>query len=756
MGDVFISHIEKDGDVALEIARGLEAAGYTTWYYERDSQVGSLYLLQVGQAIERCRAVVLIISSDSIASNQVTNEVVRAYESDKPFLPVLRDITHPQFQQRQTLWRQALGATVAINLPPEGVPAILPRLMDGLRALGIQPKSKEEREAEARQQERAKEVVGLLTKAGEAQSAEKWGEAIALLKEALELAPNDETVQGKLRGVQEQQRESQLNALMARARSLAEGEEWEEALSTWREVLALEPEDREEAEARIQQVEQSREMAHAYAQAQAAMANKDYDQATGLLQGLVVQDPSYKDAARLLAKAVELRRIGGRPKPSRWLWGAVATVAIIAIIAVALAVTQVLPRLARSGQETAVLPTEAVADATAVEPAPDDTPMLSETDAATATSQVESAATATSTPSSQESKPESATATHTLAPTAPVTAESPTVSTAASPIPPDDTASQSILVPDEVVGQFFSPGPSPAALAVVGDVLWVINDEPRMLHQLDRTGTPLASFPITPTDTIRGLVWDGENLRLALRRQILRLDTDGTVLAGLSVPVELHGLGWDPAGSTLWTHSNEFLLEFGADGRLLQTLYAPVTAWAGGLTWAPDGLWVVDVHGYWHLFGLDGEKWRRFTSQVVGLYGSELALSWDELSYLWLTVPNDRRVYQLSLRQSEVQPRPTSATAEGKEHKLPRPQLKPASTTDTSLIHIVNSLQGTVSLSFGDESAILKPGETWSTELPEGVYTAFASASQPEPIAFSDKQLLVAGYDWTWVLDRPE
>ena len=124
MSDVFISHVEEDGDVALEIARGLEAAGYTTWYYERDSQVGSLYLLQVGQAIERSRAVVLIISSDSLASNQVTNEVVRAYESDKPFLPVLRDITHPQFQQRQTVWRQALGATVPIKLLPEGVPAL--------------------------------------------------------------------------------------------------------------------------------------------------------------------------------------------------------------------------------------------------------------------------------------------------------------------------------------------------------------------------------------------------------------------------------------------------------------------------------------------------------------------------------------------------------------------------------------------------------------------------------------------------------
>ena len=31
MSDVFISHVEEDKAVVEEIARGLEAAGYTTW-----------------------------------------------------------------------------------------------------------------------------------------------------------------------------------------------------------------------------------------------------------------------------------------------------------------------------------------------------------------------------------------------------------------------------------------------------------------------------------------------------------------------------------------------------------------------------------------------------------------------------------------------------------------------------------------------------------------------------------------------------
>jgi hypothetical protein len=137
--DIFISHTEEDADVAFAVAHGIELAGYSTWYYERDGVPGPAYLAQVGEAIERARAVVLVISPDSLGSSQVTNEVVRAYESGRPFLPVLRNITHAEFQQRQPVWRQALGASTSISIPPEGVPGIVERVIAGLRALGIQP-----------------------------------------------------------------------------------------------------------------------------------------------------------------------------------------------------------------------------------------------------------------------------------------------------------------------------------------------------------------------------------------------------------------------------------------------------------------------------------------------------------------------------------------------------------------------------------------------------------------------------------------
>lgn len=141
MSHIFISHVEEDADIALEVALGLEEAGYTTWCYELDSIPGPSYLLQTGQAIEQSEAVVIVISPHSLGSHQVTREIVRAYEGAKRFIPLLRDITHVEFQNRQPEWREAVGAATSISISQEGLAGVITRVVDGLKALGIQPSS---------------------------------------------------------------------------------------------------------------------------------------------------------------------------------------------------------------------------------------------------------------------------------------------------------------------------------------------------------------------------------------------------------------------------------------------------------------------------------------------------------------------------------------------------------------------------------------------------------------------------------------
>ena len=140
MAHVFISHVEEDASVALSLALGLEEAGFTTWYYERDSLPGVSYLLQTGTAVENSLAVVLLISRNSLSSNQISREVVRAHESGRPVVPVLIDISHVAFQKRQPEWREAIGAATSIRVGDEGVTGVLPRVVAGLRALGVRAK----------------------------------------------------------------------------------------------------------------------------------------------------------------------------------------------------------------------------------------------------------------------------------------------------------------------------------------------------------------------------------------------------------------------------------------------------------------------------------------------------------------------------------------------------------------------------------------------------------------------------------------
>ncbi len=39
-GHIFISHVAEDSSIAIQTAEALEAKGYSTWYYERDSVPG--------------------------------------------------------------------------------------------------------------------------------------------------------------------------------------------------------------------------------------------------------------------------------------------------------------------------------------------------------------------------------------------------------------------------------------------------------------------------------------------------------------------------------------------------------------------------------------------------------------------------------------------------------------------------------------------------------------------------------------------
>ena len=141
MSRIFLSHIGKDLPIMQEISQGLESSGYRTWYFERDVVAGTSYLIQITHALEYCDAVVLIASPDACCSDQVTKEVVGAFERGKPFFPVLINMTPPELKACQPEWRHALGGTAMIVVGPEGLSPAIARIKEGLKAKGVQPEA---------------------------------------------------------------------------------------------------------------------------------------------------------------------------------------------------------------------------------------------------------------------------------------------------------------------------------------------------------------------------------------------------------------------------------------------------------------------------------------------------------------------------------------------------------------------------------------------------------------------------------------
>jgi len=138
---IFLSHVERDLAIMEQIARELEAAGYKTWYFERDVLAGTSYLIQITNALESCDAIVLIASPNACRSDQVTKEVVGAFERGKPFFPVLINMTPPELKESQPEWRHALGGTAMIMVKPEDLSTAAERIINGLKIKGISPDS---------------------------------------------------------------------------------------------------------------------------------------------------------------------------------------------------------------------------------------------------------------------------------------------------------------------------------------------------------------------------------------------------------------------------------------------------------------------------------------------------------------------------------------------------------------------------------------------------------------------------------------
>jgi adenylate cyclase len=88
MPDLFISYSRKDSEQALQLAERLRSSGVDVWIDQHGIEAATSWSKEIVKAIDTARAFIVLISSHSMESENVTKEVSIACEAKKRILPI--------------------------------------------------------------------------------------------------------------------------------------------------------------------------------------------------------------------------------------------------------------------------------------------------------------------------------------------------------------------------------------------------------------------------------------------------------------------------------------------------------------------------------------------------------------------------------------------------------------------------------------------------------------------------------------------
>jgi formylglycine-generating enzyme required for sulfatase activity len=152
--DAFISYAHQDKATADAACAKLEAEGIRCWIAPRDVPPGAEWAGAIVDAIDGCRAMVLIFSSSTNASRQIRREVQQAFDGEKPVVPFRIENIVPERSLRYYMgsvhWLDALTPPLEQHL--EKLAASVQALVRGATVDGDVDKDRTLRDAEVREQ----------------------------------------------------------------------------------------------------------------------------------------------------------------------------------------------------------------------------------------------------------------------------------------------------------------------------------------------------------------------------------------------------------------------------------------------------------------------------------------------------------------------------------------------------------------------------------------------------------------------------
>jgi hypothetical protein len=154
--DAFISYSSKDKTIADAACATLEGSGVRCWIAPRDILPGMEYGASIVEAIDRCRVLLLIFSSNANESQQIRREVERAVSRGVPIVPVRIEDVKPTksmaYFVQSVHWLDAISPPVEAHLhrlatSMKAILAALPELQEARSPLSQATETTERAEA---------------------------------------------------------------------------------------------------------------------------------------------------------------------------------------------------------------------------------------------------------------------------------------------------------------------------------------------------------------------------------------------------------------------------------------------------------------------------------------------------------------------------------------------------------------------------------------------------------------------------------
>ncbi len=97
----FFSYSRADSAFVLRLAKDLRDAGASLWLDQLDIKAGSHWDASIETALNSAQCMIVILSTTSVASNNVMDEVSFALENGKSVIPVLLNECNTPFRLRR-------------------------------------------------------------------------------------------------------------------------------------------------------------------------------------------------------------------------------------------------------------------------------------------------------------------------------------------------------------------------------------------------------------------------------------------------------------------------------------------------------------------------------------------------------------------------------------------------------------------------------------------------------------------------------